>query len=96
MELSALSAAGRYAAARPATEAAAGSGSPSQLAANLARDFAATLQESEAAATAAMTGDADPHALVQALAQTELAVETAVIVRDKVVEAYQEILRMPV
>ena len=36
------------------------------------------------------------HALVQALAQTELAVETAVTVRDKVVEAYQEILRMPV
>ena len=31
-----------------------------------------------------------------ALAQTELAVETAVTVRNKVVEAYQEILRMPV
>ena len=43
-----------------------------------------------------MVGQADPHALVQALAQTELAVETAVIVRNKVVEAYQEILRMPV
>ncbi|SEL26709.1 flagellar hook-basal body complex protein FliE [Roseovarius nanhaiticus] len=96
MELSALSAAGRYAAARPATEAAPGTGGPSQLAANLARDFAATLQESEAISTAAMSGGADPHALVQALAQTELAVETAVTVRDKVVEAYQEILRMPV
>ena len=47
-------------------------------------------------AKAAMTGDADPHALVQALAQTELAVETAVTIRNKVVEAYQEILRMPV
>ena len=44
----------------------------------------------------AMIGGADPHALVQALAATELAVETAVTVRDKVVEAYQEILRMPV
>ena len=43
-----------------------------------------------------MTGDADPHALVQALAQTELAVETAVTIRNRVVEAYQEILRMPV
>ena len=43
-----------------------------------------------------MTGRADSHSLVQALAQTELAVETAVAVRDKVVEAYQEILRMPV
>jgi flagellar hook-basal body complex protein FliE len=44
----------------------------------------------------AMTGSADPHALVQALAQTELAVETAVTVRNKVVEAYQQILKMPV
>lgn len=41
-------------------------------------------------------GDSDPHALVQALAETSLAVETTVAVRDKVVEAYQEILRMPV
>ncbi len=58
--------------------------------------FANTLQESEQIAKAAMAGDADPHALVQALAQTELAVETAVTIRNKVVEAYQEILRMPV
>jgi len=43
-----------------------------------------------------MTGGADANSLVTALAQTELAVETAVTVRDKVVEAYQEILRMPV
>jgi len=64
--------------------------------AGVARDFAATLQEGEATAKAAMAGEADPHALVQALAQTELAVEAAVTVRDKVVEAYQEILRMPV
>ena len=62
----------------------------------LAEDFVSTLQEGEATAKAAMTGDADPHALVQALAQTELAVETAVTLRDRVVEAYQEILRMPV
>lgn len=62
----------------------------------MAEDFVATLENAEATAKAAMTGDADPHALVQALAQTELAVETAVTVRNKVVEAYQEILRMPV
>lgn len=43
-----------------------------------------------------MIGAADPHALVEALANTQLAVETAVTVRDRVVEAYQEILRMPV
>ena len=60
------------------------------------KDFAQTLQEGEQTAQAAMLGDADPHALVQALAETQLAVETAVTLRNKVVEAYQEILRMPV
>ncbi|ETX29693.1 flagellar hook-basal body complex protein FliE [Roseivivax isoporae] len=59
-------------------------------------DFTETLRAAERTATEAMTGDADPHALVAALAQSELAVETAVTVRNKVVEAYQEILRMPV
>jgi flagellar hook-basal body complex protein FliE len=58
--------------------------------------FSTTLAEGEAQARAALTTGADPHALVTALAQTELAVETAVTVRDRVVEAYQEILRMPV
>jgi flagellar hook-basal body complex protein FliE len=43
-----------------------------------------------------MMGGADPHALVEALAASEMAVDTVVTVRDKVVEAYQEILRMPV
>lgn len=61
-----------------------------------AQDFVTTLRQSEDTAMASMTSGADPHALVQALAQTELAVQTAVTVRDKVVEAYQEILRMPV
>ena len=58
--------------------------------------FAETVAQGEAQAQAAMTTGADPHSLVTALAQTELAVETAVTIRDRVVEAYQEILRMPV
>ena len=62
----------------------------------IATSFLDTMQENENTAKAAMLGNADPHTLVQALAQTELAVETAVTVRNKVVEAYQEILRMPV
>lgn len=61
-----------------------------------AKDFTETLANAETVAQQAMTGNADPHALVEALANTQLAVETAVTVRDKVVEAYQEILRMPV
>ncbi|MFN3644487.1 MAG: flagellar hook-basal body complex protein FliE [Gemmobacter sp.] len=61
-----------------------------------AAEFTRVLDRGEAVAEAAMTGEADPYALVQALSATELAVETAVTLRDKVVEAYQEILRMPV
>lgn len=94
MVINALGAAQGYAAARPATqpEPTAEPGAATRL----AIDFAATLQNGEDAAKAAMVGDADPHALVHALAQTELAIETAITVRDRVVEAYQEILRMPV
>lgn len=58
--------------------------------------FADTLNRGEETARAAMTGGADPHSLVEALASSQTAVETVVTVRDRVVEAYQEILRMPV
>lgn len=64
--------------------------------ARLAESFVSVLAQGEQTSKAAMTGNADPHALVEALAASQLAVETAVTVRDKVVEAYQEILRMPV
>ncbi|MEM9966521.1 MAG: flagellar hook-basal body complex protein FliE [Pseudomonadota bacterium] len=95
MEIKGISAVQKYAAARTATQ----PEEPSSaiIASQTAmQDFAATLAEGEQIAKAAMIGDADPHALVTALAQTELVVETAVSVRNKVVEAYQEILRMPV
>ncbi|AHD02743.1 flagellar hook-basal body complex protein FliE [Leisingera methylohalidivorans] len=98
MDIRSLSAATGYAAARPATKADpehAGPGAGGRLKESF-ENFAATLQQSEQVSMQAMTSNADPHALVQALAQTELAVETAVTVRNKVVEAYQEILRMPV
>lgn len=68
----------------------------SSLLADGARSFAETLHAGEVAAQAALQGRGDSHQLVEALAQSELAVETVVTVRNKVVEAYQEILRMPV
>ena len=61
-----------------------------------ATDFMETLRQGEETVKAGLAGRADPQAVVEALAATELAVQTAVAVRDKVVEAYQEILRMPV
>ena len=62
----------------------------------LSSDFAATLRRGEQAARDGLAGKADVQAVVEALTASELAFETAVAVRDRVVEAYQEILRMPV
>ncbi|MEM9796276.1 MAG: flagellar hook-basal body complex protein FliE [Pseudomonadota bacterium] len=58
--------------------------------------FADALKAAEAQAEAAVTTGADPHAMVTALAEAKLAIDTVVSIRDRVVEAYQEILRMPV
>ncbi len=63
---------------------------------NAFAEMRATVQRGEQAATDAMTGRGDTQSVVEALVATEMALETAVGVRDKVVEAYQEILRMPV
>lgn len=95
MEIKGMSAAQKYAAARPATQPDEAVGAM-ETAKNVVMDFATALAEGEETAKSAMIGNADPHSLVTALAQTELVVETAVTVRNKVVEAYQEILRMPV
>ncbi|WP_425046907.1 flagellar hook-basal body complex protein FliE [Primorskyibacter sp. S87] len=95
MDVHSTAAVQAYKASRPATEADPNESTSQGLKATF-RDFAHTMEMGEQTALAAMSGKADPHSLVQALAQTELAVETAVTVRNKVVEAYQEILRMPV
>jgi len=65
------------------------------LAATMA-ELSATLGTSETAARQAMLGQGDVQSVVESLTAAELALETAVTVRDKVVEAYQEILRMPI
>lgn len=97
MDSNSILAARNYTANRPLTQPIPGdSAGLGQTLGKAASDFAATLRESESIAIESMTTGADPHALVQALTQTELAVETAVTIRNKVVEAYQEILRMPV
>ncbi|MDJ0995606.1 MAG: flagellar hook-basal body complex protein FliE [Dinoroseobacter sp.] len=61
-----------------------------------ARDFTKLLYKNEEKIATSLISGADPEILVQAIAETELAIETTVALRNKVVEAYQEILRMPV
>jgi flagellar hook-basal body complex protein FliE len=59
-------------------------------------DFRAALQQAEQTAIQTAVSGADPHAMVQALSNAELMLDAVVTIRDKVVEAYQELLRMPV
>jgi flagellar hook-basal body complex protein FliE len=62
----------------------------------MAGSMSQSLEAGEAAARQAMAGQGDVQAVVEALTAAELALDTAVTVRDRVVEAYQEILRMPI
>ena len=94
MDISSLQAARAY--GQNTTGKSTGSGDTVTAAKNVVSDFSEVMKSAENTAAAAMTSRADPHALVEALANSQFAVETAVTVRDRVVEAYQEILRMPV
>ena len=51
---------------------------------------------SEQLAISSITQGADMAQLVLAVSEAELTLQTVVAVRDKVVEAYREILRMPI
>ncbi len=96
MDIRSIFAAQKYAATRAATAA---TPQPDGMAASVGEtinSFQQALQMTDRTSQDALAGTADPHALVHALAQSELAVEAAVTVRNKVVEAYQEILRMPI
>ena len=52
-------------------------------------------QTSERLSIAAVNDRADLSAVVTAVAEAETTLQTVVSVRDKVIEAYKEILRMP-
>lgn len=55
-----------------------------------------TLKESEQVSAAAIAGKADIREVVAAVANAEATLETVVGVRDKVINAYNEIMRMPI
>jgi flagellar hook-basal body complex protein FliE len=61
-----------------------------------ASEMAQTLHAGESAAQLAVSGQGDVQSVVEALTSAEMALQTAVAVRDRVVEAYQEVLRMPI
>jgi flagellar hook-basal body complex protein FliE len=54
------------------------------------------MHKSEQVSAAAVVGKADLTEVITAVTNAELTLQTATTVRDKVVQAYQEILRMPI
>jgi flagellar hook-basal body complex protein FliE len=89
-----------------------GAGSPAALVPNVAtpqkvQSFADALadatrravgvvQKGEAAAMQGVAGTMEAHQVVAAMTQAELTIQATVAIRDKMVQAYQEIMRMPV
>lgn len=55
-----------------------------------------TLQKSEAESLKAAAGKADVNEVIMAVSQADLTLQTAVAIRDRVIQAYQDILRMPI
>lgn len=55
-----------------------------------------TMREAEQTQAAAIAGKADIRDVVAAVTNAEATLETVVTMRDKVIQAYNEILRMPI
>lgn len=55
-----------------------------------------TMLEGEKQTLQAAAGSADLTQVVMAVSKAEMTLETVVTLRDKVVQAYQEIMRMPI
>lgn len=68
----------------------------SELVETAVQNLVETGQESDQKVVALAQGKAHVVDVVTAIAETEVALETMVSVRDRVISAYQEILRMPI
>jgi len=61
-----------------------------------AKSAVGTMKQGEVASAAGIAGKADIRDVVAAVTNAELTLETVVNVRDKVINAYNEIMRMPI
>jgi flagellar hook-basal body complex protein FliE len=73
---------------------------PADNFASLVRDAAGsaldTMKNSEAMSTKALAGKADLNEVVTAVTNAEVTLQTVLAVRDRVIQAYQDIIRMPI
>lgn len=63
---------------------------------NAAQESIQAGQKAEAMSVAGVAGQADLMDVVRAVGNAEVTLQTVVAVRDKMVNAYQELLRMPI
>ena len=63
---------------------------------SLAQQSVGTMQAGEQASIQGLEGKLDAQSVVEAVAAAELTLQTVTAVRDRVVEAYQELIRMPI
>ena len=63
---------------------------------DLAKDAVSTVKSGEAAAISGLQGKASTQKIVEAIMSAEQALQVAIAVRDKVVQAYQEMGRMAI
>jgi flagellar hook-basal body complex protein FliE len=82
--------------ATSASASAAAAGDFSTVLASFARDTMGTLKSGEAAAISGIQGKVPTQKVVEAIMSAEQALQVAIAVRDKVVQAYQEIGRMAI
>lgn len=68
----------------------------SALVKQAAGEAVASVKRGEDMSIKAIAGKADIQEVVQAVAAAEMTLETVTTVRDKVIQAYNEILRMPI
>jgi flagellar hook-basal body complex protein FliE len=71
-------------------------GSFSDALASAVKDAANTMHAGEAAATQGAAGKGDVVQVVNAVTAAELTLETVVAIRDRVISAYQDIMKMPI
>jgi flagellar hook-basal body complex protein FliE len=66
------------------------------LVSKAATEAASSLKTNDAAVASVAAGEANLVDVVSAVSQAEISLETAIAVRNRMIEAYQEIMRMPI
>ena len=87
---------GAYRAARDVSGAAPGAESFGDVLRTAAADAVGTVRSSEQVAAAGLRGEVDTQRVVEATLELETTLRVAVSMRDKFVQAYQDVLRMQI